>query len=446
MHEEPVLVSLASRRVPRYTSYPTAVQFSADIGADVYRAWLADIEPDMKLSAYLHVPFCQRLCYYCGCHTRAERNGGVLAAYAETLSREVELIAGMLPRRMALSRLHWGGGTPTELGGPGLAQVLNSLRETFDFDEGLEHAIEIDPRRVDGALVRTLARLGVNRVSFGVQTFDPLVQSAIGRVQTFEQVLATVEWFREEGVEAIGFDLMYGLPHQNVCSVLRTVEKALRLAPRRISAFGYAHVPWKKKVQGGIAVEALPPPEERLGQLSAMRGALMASGYEPVGFDHFALPVDSLAQCTKRGKLRRNFQGYTDDAAQCLIGLGASSIGRLPAGYIQNTADVQGYMAAVSERRPATSRGRNLTPEDRQRSALIQDVLCNGRVRLDDTVSAAIRQSVEPRIAQFAGQGLVESSGSDLRITERGWPFARLIASIFDAYDANGGAGYSLAV
>jgi oxygen-independent coproporphyrinogen-3 oxidase len=255
-----------------------------------------------------------------------------------------------------------------------------------------------------------------------------------------------VAWLREAGIEAISFDLMYGLPHQSITSVVDTVGEAVRLRPKRISAFGYAHVPWMKKVQGGIAVDALPGPDERLAQTLAMRGALVANGYIAIGFDHFALPDDPLARFARQGRLQRNFQGYTDDAAPALMGFGASAIGRLPAGYVQNTADARSYALAISQGRLATARGRALTAEDRERGALIREVLCEGRVRLDDAVSVSIRRSAEERMEPFVGQGLLESKNGCLQLTEAGWPFARLVASAFDGYVGDNPAGHSLAV
>lgn len=247
MYLDPEIVRLASLRVPRYTSYPTAVQFAAEVGPETYRAWLGEFAPDARLSVYLHVPFCKHLCFYCGCHTRAERNGDVVSAYAETLRAEIAAISRCLPGRMRVAHIHWGGGTPTELGDAGLARVLGALQAAFDMEPEREHAIELDPRRLDVPLARSLVGHGINRVSMGVQTFDPAVQAAIGRVQPFEQIRRAVGWLRREGLEAIGFDLMYGLPHQTASSAAETAAQATALRPRRISAFGYAHVPWMKK-------------------------------------------------------------------------------------------------------------------------------------------------------------------------------------------------------
>jgi oxygen-independent coproporphyrinogen-3 oxidase len=440
------IVRLASRRVPRYTSYPTAVQFTGDVGPQTYREWLGQLASDTKLSVYVHVPFCRTLCFYCGCHTRAERNADVIADYAKTLCAEIGLVAGATPEALSVAHIHWGGGTPTELGGDGLARVLSRLGDAFGFGPDLEHAIELDPRRVDSAAVRLLAWLGVNRVSFGVQTFDAPVQLAIGRVQPFEQVRRAVDMVRDEGIDAISFDLMYGLPHQTVQSVVETATKAASLRPRRLSVFGYAHVPWMKKVQGGVDVAALPAPAERLRQMSAIREVLVDSGYVPVGFDHFALPDDPLAISFAGGALHRNFQGYTTDVAPALIGLGASAIGRLPAGYVQNSPDLRTYAQAVAEERFATARGRMLSAEDEARASLIEDVLCSGRVSFDDRLPRASRQAAIDALKPLSRKGLVAIESGGLQVTETGWPFARLIASAFDAYFSEKSKGHSLAI
>ncbi len=440
------IAALAARRVPRYTSYPPATQFSAAVGPETYAAWLAALPPDTPVSAYVHVPFCKHLCFYCGCHTRAERNAGAIADYAAALAAEIALVADALPGRLTLAHLHWGGGTPTELGGEGMARVLEALGRAFDLGSDLEHAIELDPRRIDRALIRRLAALGVNRVSLGVQTFDPAVQEAIGRVQPFDDVRRAVESLRKEGIGAISFDLMYGLPGQTLASVEDTVAKAASLRPRRVSAFGYAHVPWMKKVQGGIAVGALPGPEERFAQMAAVRDGLVAAGYVPVGFDHFALPDDPLAQSFARGRLHRNFQGYTTDAAPALIGFGASAIGRLPAGYAQNDPDIRAYGQAVTQGHLATARGCALSDEDRLRAALIEDVLCDGAVRLAKQGEGADIRPVVERLQPLLRSGLAVMDQGGLKLTEAGWPFARLAASAFDAYLPDEPKGHSLAV
>ncbi len=439
------LIALAAERVPRYTSYPTAAEFRADIGAESYGAWLVSLPAGTPLSVYVHVPFCRQLCFYCGCHTRAEKSGRVLSAYAATLAAEIALLAAPL-RGYPLTHLHWGGGTPSELGSGGLERVLAALRDAFRFDAGLEHAIELDPRRLTGELIRSLAGLGVNRVSLGVQTFDPAVQSAIGRVQPYDQVARAVADIRATGIDALSFDLMYGLPHQTEASAAETARLAAGLGPRRLSVFGYAHVPWMKKVQGGIDVAALPGAEARLLQMTAIRDVLLGAGYFAVGFDHFAMPDDPLAHAAAAGTLRRNFQGYTTDAAPALIGLGASAISRLPAGYAQNSPDIAAYRQAIAEGRLATARGTALTEDDRQRAALIETLLCGGTVDLDRGMPESVRRSAVPHLRPMLRRGLAELDGGTLRVTEAGRPFARIVASAFDAYLAGTGGRHSLAV
>jgi oxygen-independent coproporphyrinogen-3 oxidase len=440
------IVQLAARRVPRYTSYPTAVQFTSDVGPETYRAWLGQVPADTRLSVYIHVPFCRALCFYCGCHTRAERNADVIADYAKTLCAEIDIVADALPEGMSLAHVHWGGGTPTELRSDGLATVLSRLSDVFSFDPAMEHAIELDPRHVDRAVVGATSWLGVNRVSFGVQTFDARVQAAIGRVQPFELVQRAVDLVRDAGIEAISFDLMYGLPHQTVQSAVDTATKAASLRPQRLSVFGYAHVPWMKKVQGGVEVAALPGPEERLNQMHAIRDVLVESGYVPVGFDHFALPDDPLAASFASGGLHRNFQGYTTDAAPALIGLGASAIGRLPMGYVQNSPDLRSYAQGISEGGLATARGCMLSAEDATRASLIEDILCSGRVSFDDRLPPASRQAAVDALEPLSRKGLVSIESGGLQVTEEGWPFARLVASAFDAYFSEQSRGHSLAV
>lgn len=446
MHLDPEIVQLASLRVPRYTSYPTAVQFAAEVGPETYRAWLGELTPDARLSVYLHVPFCKHLCFYCGCHTRAERNVDVVSAYADSLCAEIAAVSRCLPARMWVSHIHWGGGTPTELGEAGLARVLGALAEAFQIEPDREHAIELDPRRLDLPLARALAGHRINRVSLGVQTFDPVVQAAIGRVQPFEQVERAVGWLRGEGIEAISFDLMYGLPHQTASSAGKTAEQAAALRPGRVSAFGYAHIPWMKKNQGAIEPSDLPGPQARLEQMTAIRNVLLANGYIPIGFDHFALPDDPMAEAAMGGGLRRNFQGYTTDAASALIGFGASAIGRLPSGYVQNASDLRSYALALSNGVLPIARGTPLTVEDRTRGALIQEVLCRGTADLGEAVPEDIRRSALDRLGPLLRRGLVAYNGRDLRVTQDGWPFVRLIASAFDAYLAEKPRGHSLAV
>lgn len=450
----PIQVLLAERAVPRYTSYPTAPHFSDTVDAGHYEAWLADIAPDASLSLYLHVPFCRQLCHYCGCHTKAVLRAEPVAAYAENLAREIALVASHSGGRR-VARIHWGGGTPALLGEETLRRLYASLDTAFDLSGITEHAIELDPRYVTPWLARILAELGVDRASLGVQDVSPDVQAAIGRPQPFEVVRHAADCLREAGIAAINVDLMYGLPRQTVGDVRRSAEATATLAPARIALFGYAHVPWFKPHQRRIDDAALPGAAERLAQAETARSVLVDQGYCPVGIDHFARPDDELAQAARAGRLRRNFQGYTADSCATLIGLGASAIGRLPQGFVQNAGDVGGYGRAMASGRPATRRGLVLAAEDRLRAALIERVMCDLAVDVADFRPLAAVAGVPCDLAALADRdallpleahGLVETVGTRLSVTPAGRPFVRLAAAAFDAYIDRSGVRHSQAV
>lgn len=440
---------LAEHSVPRYTSYPTAPHFKPEVGAEVYAAWLGELPPAGALSLYLHVPFCVELCLYCGCHTKAVQRREPVDAYADNVMREISLLAGLLGRRK-VSHLHWGGGTPSILDSAKLTEIVRRLDDAFDLSGRREHAIELDPRYVTRPLVRTLASIGVNRASLGVQDFAPHVQQAIGRIQPYEMVANAIETLRGFGIDEINVDLMYGLPRQTTQDVRQNVALAASLSADRIALFGYAHVPWFRPQQRLIEAAALPGPGARLEQTEAAREALVSFGYEAVGFDHFALPYDDLAVAARTGRLRRNFQGYTTDDADALIGLGASAIGRLPQGIVQNAPDVGGYARAIAAGRPATARGVALSPDDRLRGRVIERLMCD--LEADVAAIAAECGSDERFTAEFlalrpfASEGLVAVQGARISLSEKGRPFVRLIASVFDSYLQQGRQRHSVAV
>jgi oxygen-independent coproporphyrinogen-3 oxidase len=428
---------LAEQNVPRYTSYPTAPHFGAAVGPDLYATWFAELPPASPLSLYLHVPFCAELCHYCGCHTKAVRRREPLDDYAQSLSKEIALVRERAGAHK-VSHLHWGGGTPSMLGGSRLTEITDRLAHAFDLSALREHAIELDPRHVDRPLVRALARIGVSRASLGVQDFSPHVQEAIGRVQPYEVVERTVETLREFGITRINFDLMYGLPRQTTKDIRRNIALAVSLNPHRIALFGYAHVPWFRTQQRLIAAATLPGPASRLEQMEAAREALVAFGYEAVGLDHFALPDDDLAIAARTGGLRRNFQGYTTDDAAALIGFGASAIGRLPQGFVQNAPDTGGYARAVAADRLAAARGIALSPDDRLRGQIIERLMCDLKVDLADILRqhgadesfADEREALQPLVAR----GIARVAGDIVAVTTAGRPFVRLVAAVFDSY------------
>ncbi|MFN3499923.1 MAG: oxygen-independent coproporphyrinogen III oxidase, partial [Pannonibacter indicus] len=310
------LARYAARNVPRYTSYPTAPHFSAEVTPGLYGSWLAGLPEETDLSLYLHVPYCRELCHYCGCHTKATRKDAPLVQYAKSLEAEIELVAGHLGAQRRVRHIHWGGGTPSLLPEASLLELSGLIRVLFDLTPDLEHAIELDPRYVTRRLALTLAVMGINRASLGVQDLNPDVQKAIGRVQSYEVLQTAVDHLRDAGLDALNFDLMYGLPLQTRDTILDTVARSVALQPSRIALFGYAHVPWMKKHQRLIDEPTLPAPAERLAMADAAREALMDAGYVAIGLDHFARPDDSMAIALAEGRLKRNFQGYTTDQGE----------------------------------------------------------------------------------------------------------------------------------
>lgn len=435
----------AEQSVPRYTSYPTAPHFAPAVGPRTYAQWLEQLDPAATLSLYLHVPYCAELCRYCGCHTKVVRRQEPIDAYAALLAREIDLLAKLVAGRR-VSAIHWGGGTPSTLGPDHLVTLCNRIAAIFDDRHMIEHAIELDPRHIAPSLVDALARIGVDRVSLGVQTFSPRIQDAIGRRQPQTVVERAVMLLRDAGIRHVNFDLMYGLPHQTERHLQNTIRAAHALRPSRIALFGYAHVPWFKTHQRLIDAAALPGANERLAQAEAARGMLIALGYVPIGLDHFALPDDALAQAAATGQLRRNFQGYTTDNADALIGLGASAIGRLPQGFAQNAPDIAGYARAIEAGQFATGRGIALTEDDRRRGRIIERLMCDFAADLDAVAPGEAFSDALAALRPLAEDQLVRIAGRRIVVTESGRPFVRLVAAAFDAYLGRGTARHSRAV
>nr|WP_321445720.1 oxygen-independent coproporphyrinogen III oxidase [uncultured Cohaesibacter sp.] len=446
-----VTLKYATRAVPRYTSYPTAPHFSADVDKEVYARWLETIDPATPISLYLHVPFCQSMCHYCGCYTKITKQEKPLQDYADMLVREVELVASKLPDGQKVSHIHWGGGTPSILPHDAFLRVVGALRAHFTFIDGMEHAIELDPRTVTQALVDTLKEAGINRTSLGVQDFDLKVQESVGRVQPFEQVEEAVRLLRSAGIEEINLDLMYGLPHQSRQTIRETVELTAKLNPTRLALFGYAHVPWMKKHQRLVPEDLLPDAAERIALFDDATEALGEFGYEKIGLDHFAKADDPLAIAAREGRMRRNFQGYTTDDADILIGIGASSIGKMPQGYIQNSPDFAGWVRAIEAGELPIVRGLEMDQDDRARAAIIMSIMTAYEV----DVAAVARDfdvSMEPlracyvQLAELEADGVAAREGDKVRVTHVGRPLVRLVAAAFDAYLQAGKGRHSVAV
>ena len=439
-----VAFALAERNVPRYTSYPTAPHFSAAVTPALYRQWLEALPPAASLSLYIHVPFCQELCHYCGCNTRAVRKREPVDAYAEELLKEIALLRLLEGRK--LTHLHWGGGTPSILGPRWLQTIVEKLAAQFDLSAVKEHAIELDPRRVNPALIGALKAIGVTRASLGVQDVSDDVQRLIGRVQPFAMVERAARGLRDAGIRDLNIDLMYGLPGQTVAHVRDSADRAAALAPQRLALFGYAHVPWFKTHQRLIDETRLPGASERLAQAQAAADTLAAKGYEAIGLDHFALPSDSLSVAAREKRLRRNFQGYTVDEADALIGLGASSIGRLPQGFAQNAPDLGGYTRALAAGEFPIVKGLALSDDDRLRGAMIERLMCDLELDLAAFGGSARFAAETERLTPLADAGLLVRNGDRLVMTPEGRPYVRIAAAAFDAWLTAGEKRHSVAV
>lgn len=446
-----LIATYATQSVPRYTSYPTAPHFHAGVGAHTYATWLADLPPAATLSLYVHVPFCDTLCWFCGCHTKITRKYGPVSAYLDALLHEAESVAALTPARSRVTHLHWGGGSPTILSADDSRRLWKGLATAFRVAPGAEFAVEVDPRGMDEERIDALSACGLTRVSIGVQDFDPAVQRAINRIQTLEETALVIRRFRANGVKSLNIDAIYGLPGQHEVQLLRTMDQVIRLEPDRIALFGYAHVPWMKRHQNMIDTAALPGAVERHAQAEAAALRLEEAGYQRIGIDHFARPDDPLAVAARAGRLKRNFQGYTVDAADALIGLGASAIGKLPQGHVQNEPAIAVYQRAVQTGQLAAVRGIALTAEDILRAEVIEELMCDlsfsGR-----RLNARFGTAAEPLIAEAQAllgadrHGLVAETADGFRVTRRGRPFLRTIAARFDAYLPQRAGKHSVAV
>lgn len=445
----PDLLAKYDQPVPRYTSYPTAPHFHAGIDAAAYGRWLEALDPALPLSLYFHIPFCDSLCWFCGCNTRVVNRYEPVSTYFELLKREIALVAEKLGRR-TVSHMHFGGGSPTMLSPDDIRRLGDFVWGLFDRTPDAEIAVEIDPRGLQYETVRAFAEIGVNRASIGVQDVNRQVQEAVNRIQPLSSTAEAMAALRAEGVDRINIDLMYGLPFQTVSRVLHTVECILPLRPDRLAVFGYAHVPHMKPHMNLIPGHALPGRDERFRQQQAIAGRLVEAGYARIGLDHFAKDSDPLVPALREGRLHRNFQGYTVDPAEVLIGFGASAIGALPQGYIQNVTAMPDYRKAIGEGRLPVARGVELTPEDRLRRALIEQIMCHMNVDLAAMQQAAgltlDLEAEHTALAALADDGLVRLDWPRVTVPEEARPLMRTVAAIFDTYLATGKAKHSRAV
>ncbi len=445
------LLSKYSGPVPRYTSYPTAPHFHGGIDNGVYRGWLGALTHRNRLSLYLHIPYCDRLCWFCACHTKHTLKYEPIAIYLEALKQEIAAVGALVSPDAVVGAVHFGGGSPTMLDPEDMQGLMDCLRRHFTFGLAPEISVEMDPNDLDDSRYDALAAIGMSRASLGVQDFDDKVQKTINRIQSFEQTKSVVDAVRARGVRSVNCDILYGLPFQTCETLKTTVDQIISLDPDRIALFGYAHVPWMKKHQSLIPEHALPDIAERYRQMAMAGEMLQRAGYSQIGLDHFAKPCDTLCKAAEAGALRRNFQGYTTDTADALIGLGASSIGRLPQGYVQNMVATAEYQRMVGKGGLAAVKGIELSPDDHLRSHVIERLMCDFSIDLSDlqrrfgTVSQAVRDEAQ----QFAAgdrDGIVRLDAGIFAVTEAGKPFVRNIAAIFDSYLGNGRGRHSVAV
>ncbi|SLN50166.1 Oxygen-independent coproporphyrinogen-III oxidase [Pseudoruegeria aquimaris] len=442
-------LGLFDAKVPRYTSYPTAPHFGGGVSGDDFGQWIRTIPAGREISLYVHVPFCRRLCWFCACRTQGTRTDSPLRAYLDTLKAELALLAQDLPEGVRLSRLHFGGGTPTLLPAEMLTELTDAIFSFLPLGPGAEFSVEIDPNEIDYARLDALAGAGMTRASIGVQDFDPEIQKIIGREQSYEVTEAAVSALRARGVRSLNADILYGLPNQTHARIADSVQKLLSLGPDRVALYGYAHVPWMAKRQSMIPSDALPTPQERLGLFDTARELFVWDGYREIGIDHFAVKGDGLETALRAGRLKRNFQGYTDDTADVLVGVGASSISRFPQGYAQNAPATSAYTQRIRSGAYATSRGHRFSADDILRGRMIEALMCDFRVSLGEVAAlpGASRAEIGRWCSDVAGQfpGFTRFDGESFEILPEGRPLTRMVARAFDAYDLSR-AGHSSAV
>lgn len=431
---------------PRYTSYPTADRFVEAFGPSEYRQALrqraegATVGGQPPLSVYVHVPFCEQVCYYCACNKIITKHHERSTEYLDALDVEIGLHQAELGRPQPVTQLHLGGGSPTFLSDAELQRLMDSLKRAFRLVPGAEISIEVDPRTATPERLEVLAALGFNRISFGIQDFDAEVQKAVHRVQSFESVRDLIRSARALGFESINADLIYGLPRQTPESFARTIAQVCELRPDRIALYAYAHLPERFKPQRRIARADLPPPDHRIRMLGDAIGGFIGHGYVYIGMDHFALPGDALAAAKRQGRLHRNFQGYSTQPDCDLIGLGVSSIGRMGATYSQNAKTLPEYYDAMQQRQFAVVRGLALSRDDLVRRAVIMSLMCQGRLEFESIELAHLvnfREYFAAELEQLrplAEGGLVEIHDDAVQVTANGWFFVRGIALVFDRY------------
>ena len=431
---------LFDAKVPRYTSYPPANHFVNSVGQSHQSEWLKAVPDGSDVSIYIHIPFCKRLCWFCACRTQGTKTLRPVDAYVDVLRKEIRLVRQSMPANIKMTRLHLGGGTPTILSPKTMSLLIAEVFDAFAVSDGFEFSVEIDPTEASEDLLAALVDLGMNRASLGVQDFAPKVQNAIGRLQTYEQTRDVVDFLRSRGISAVNFDLLYGLPHQTIDSFQDTLDHVIDLNPDRLAIYGYAHVPWMSKRQVMIKDVDLPDSERRFDLALLASKRLQDQGFHAIGIDHFAMPDDSLSIAQQVGTVRRNFQGYTDDQSQTLIGFGASAISKFSQGYLQNAVATSAYQDRISQTGFAAHKGYLMGATDKLVATVVEDLLC--RFALDTTTLAekfpqdhdAIRDMKVQLIRRFPDIFFLNANGLGMHPWAK--PLVRIIASFVDKFVA----------
>ena len=428
---------------PRYTSYPTAPLFSEQFTQDDLIDEIRETNPpgsDQPISLYFHFPFCEKLCYFCGCNMRVTHDRALISEYIGYLKKEIYLIRPLISDGRKVAQMHWGGGTPSYLFPDEIRDIGGFIRERFEFEPDTEASVEIDPRNLTREHMVAFTEIGFNRTSFGVQDFNLEVQKAINRVQSEEITRQTVLWARELGFKSVNLDLIYGLPHQSVASFSDTVDKVIDISPDRLAVFNYAHVPWLKKHQNVIPTESIPSADERLAILEMSIEKLIDAGYEYIGMDHFAKPTDELAIAQQNGTLYRNFQGYSTKAGCDVYAFGVSAISQYENIYAQNLKNIREYYARLNDHEAATAVGYRMTHDDHIRKDVIMQMMCNLEIdkhRVEREFDIDFEDYFFDdllRLRPFIEQGLVENDADAVRVTNSGLLIIRNVAMCFDAY------------
>jgi oxygen-independent coproporphyrinogen-3 oxidase len=439
--------SLFKQQVPRYTSYPTAPHFTEHLSDDDHKAALKAVPDGQEISLYIHVPYCHQLCWYCGCNTKITRRYSPVEGFLESLNTEIDLIAEHIGAR-TISALHFGGGSPSILTSQSFEALMTKIGSAFTFAKNADIAIELDPRNTTEAKIAAYAAAGVNRASLGVQDFSKDVQVAINRYQPFHMVYNTIELLRTYGIRSINLDLLYGLPKQTNEHIAQNVNFAAMLGASRVSLFGYAHVPWFKKHMRLIDEADLPDTDARLEQFELAKSKLIGKGYQMIGLDHFALPDDDLCKAYQQRTLRRNFQGYTTDISNTLIGLGPSSISALPDLYYQNTPDIRQYRSILAEGRLPVQKSKTLSLDDKMRREVIEQLMCYFEVDLLDIAerygfAPSIFERDIDKLTPFLADDTASLENGRLRLIAEERQLIRPLAACFDSYLVSSNTGHA---